>query len=151
MSSYLCFHSPHNVSPVVFPHCHPEWPHPKCLNKAPTKYERWGKLKKRHNGQRLIYHVFLQGTVEKPVWCVWIYGSALSCIFSLLFHPLFHPVTAPENSYSSDVRVVSKKSESTVLYSKGLYPSGLCVFAAVLVLFICLSQVLLCSPRRYQR
>lgn len=79
-----------------------------------------------------IYHVFfLPGTVGNQ-FRVSDFMGLYSCV-------LFHPVTGPQKSHSFDVQVVNKKSESTVLYSKGMYPSGLCVSAAELVLFICLS------------
>ena len=52
-----------------------------------------------------------------------------------------YSVTRPSNSSHFDAQVVNKKSESTVLYSKGLHPSGLCVLAvaAAGLLFVCLS------------
>ncbi len=152
MPSYLCFPPHHGASSIVFTFCHSELPLHiiqhctaplKCLNKLPTKYERWGKQKRRHNEQRLMYNVFLQ--FRKQV-CLSLWVRPLVSSPALSFCD-YRPQTATVLMFRSSIKSQSRQF-CTV---KACIPQGcLCVFAAVLVLFICLSQVLSCGPRRYR-
>ena len=73
--------------------------------------------------------LFSSRDCRKSLWCVWLFAPVY--IMSPVSAALFF---RPQNSLSFDVQAVNKKSKSTVLYSKGLYPSGLYALAALVYL-----------------